>query len=92
MLGDGSSKDVIDIGLKYKKIFESIGWDTNFIKGNNESEIRKSLSIFNLQVNKNPFVIIGETTKGCGVDFMENNNEWHHNKISKSLYEQIKSV
>jgi len=89
---DGSSKDVLDIGLKYKKIFESIGWEINFIKGNNEDEIRKSLSIFNMQVNEKPFVIIGETTKGCGVDVMENNNEWHHNKISKSFYEQIKSL
>lgn len=89
---DGSSKDVLDIGLKYKKIFESIGWETNFVKGNNEDEIRKSLSTFNLQSNEKPYVIIGETIKGCGVDFMENNNEWHHNKISKSLYEKINSL
>ena len=78
--------------MKYKKIFESIGWETNFVKGNNEDEIRKSLSTFNLQSNEKPYVIIGETIKGCGVDFMENNNEWHHNKISKSLYEKINSL
>lgn len=89
---DGSSKDILNIGLKYKEIFQSIGWKINFIKGNNEAEIRKSLSDFNLQVNEKPYVIIGETTKGYGVDIMENNNEWHHNKISKSFYEKIKSI
>ena len=78
--------------LQYKKIFQSIGWEIDFIKGNNEVEIRKSLSKFNSQTNEKPFAIIGETIKGNGVDMMENNNEWHHNKISKSFYEQIKSV
>ena len=51
-----------------------------------------ALSKLYYPAQKKPFVIIGETTKGCGVDFMENNNEWHHNKISKSVYEQIKSL
>jgi len=89
---DGRSEDVLDIGLRYTNIFESIGWETNFIQGNNEVDIRKALSTFNLQVNEKPFVIIGKTTKGCGIDIMENNNDWHHNKISKSFYEQINTL
>lgn len=88
---DGSSKDILDIGSKYIKIFQSIGWEIDFINGNNEVEIRKSLTKFNSQTNQKPFAIIGKTIKGNGVDMMENNNEWHHNKISKLFYEQIKS-
>ena len=32
--------------------------------------------------------IIAETTKGKGVSFMENNNEWHHGRITQTLLEQ----
>ena len=27
--------------------------------------------------------IIGTTVKGKGVSFMENNNDWHHNKLTE---------
>ena len=85
---DGSSKDILDISLKYINIFKSIGWIVNYINGHDEDELRKSLKF---QDNKNikPFVIIGKTIKGNGIKLMENNNDWHHNKISKSFYEKI---
>ena len=87
---DGSSEDVIDIGLKYAEILASIGWNTNVIQGNNEVNIRQALAKFNQQVGNKPFVIVGKTIKGFGVDLMERNNDWHHNKISKTFYEKIK--
>ena len=86
----GSSKEILDIGLKYTNIFKSIGWKINYINGHDEDELRKSLSEFHQKDNDKPFVIIGKTIKGNGVLLMENDNEWHHNKISKSFYEQIK--
>lgn len=35
-----------------------------------------------------PSVIIAETTKGCGVSFMENKAEWHHKVPSDEEYAQ----
>ena len=32
-------------------------------------------------------MIVANTIKGKGVSFMENNNEWHHNILTKSKYE-----
>ncbi len=32
-------------------------------------------------------MIVANTIKGKGVSFMENNNEWHHNLLTKNKYE-----
>ena len=39
------------------------------------------------KINK-PKVIIAKTIKGKGFSFSENNNEWHHKVLSKSMYDQ----
>ena len=31
-------------------------------------------------------MIIAKTIKGKGVSFMENNNDWHHGRLTKKLY------
>lgn len=38
-----------------------------------------------------PLVIVCETVKGKGVAFMENNNEWHHNKLLENQLEDCLS-
>jgi transketolase len=35
-----------------------------------------------------PRVIVANTTKGKGVSFMENNNTWHHNRLTQTTFEQ----
>ena len=35
-----------------------------------------------------PTAIIAKTVKGKGVKFMENNNDWHHGRLTQDLYEQ----
>ena len=34
-----------------------------------------------------PKVIVSHTIKGKGVSFMENDNSWHHNRITKTNYD-----
>jgi transketolase len=34
-----------------------------------------------------PKVIVANTVKGKGISFMENNNEWHHNRLTKANYD-----
>ena len=34
-----------------------------------------------------PKAIIGNTVKGKGISFMENNAEWHHNRLTKDQYD-----
>ena len=55
------------------------------------NEIDKSFKTIN-QVDK-PKLILARTTKGKGVDFMENDNNWHHGRLTESLYQEaIKSL
>ncbi|MAH46469.1 transketolase [Candidatus Pacearchaeota archaeon] len=35
-----------------------------------------------------PTVLIADTVKGKGVDFAENNNEWHYNNLNEELYKR----
>ena len=35
-----------------------------------------------------PKALIIHTTKGKGVSFMENNNDWHHNRLTEDVYNQ----
>ena len=34
-----------------------------------------------------PKAVLAKTVKGKGIKFMENNNDWHHNRLSQKLFE-----
>lgn len=53
--------------------WEAFGWETRVINGHDYGELSKMLSKSN-----RPICIIAETTKGKGVDFMENSVLWHY--------------
>lgn len=80
---DGNSKEVLDIGDLESK-WQSFGWEVVSVDGHNIDELEKNLKSKN-NTNK-PKVLIAHTVKGKGVSFMENNNEWHHNKLTESTY------
>lgn len=64
------------LGLEpLKKKWVSFGWEVLEIDGHNCKEIYSSLKKKSF---KKPLCIIAHTTKGKGVDFMENNNLWHY--------------
>lgn len=52
--------------------FRSFGWNVVTCDGHNHLEIAKALEA------DGPLVLIAETTKGKGVDFMENSVPWHY--------------
>ena len=35
-----------------------------------------------------PKALIADTIKGKGFSFSENNNDWHHSVLTKTLYEK----
>ena len=71
--------------------WSSFGWEVIQIDGHSFTEIEKSFKN-NLQIDK-PKLILARTVKGKGVDFMENDNNWHHGRLTESLYkEAIKSL
>lgn len=55
---------------------------TNYIDGHNKVTIKKYLQFIGFKI----FVV--KTIKGRGVDFMENNNDWHYNNLDKDGYKK----
>lgn len=81
---DGDSKQIIDLSNLSEK-FKAFGWDVYEIDGHNISQV---ISAFEApKVMGHPRILVAHTIKGKGVSFMENNNEWHHNRLTKANYE-----
>lgn len=81
----GTNKLIMSTEIMEDK-WKSFGWDTFVIDGHNIEEICK---ILDLKKNATkPKAIIANTIKGKGFTFSENNNDWHHSVLTKSLYEQ----
>ena len=78
------SCDIINFGNLAAK-FESFGWDVYDVDGH---DIVQLVGAFKANhAAGRPKMIVANTIKGKGVSFMENNNEWHHNILTKSKYE-----
>ena len=66
--------------------FKAFGWEVIEIDGHSITQI---LHAFESRLStEKPTAIIAKTVKGKGISFMENNNEWHHNRLTQSKYNQ----
>lgn len=74
---DGPTYKVNDLGNIREK-FESFGWQTLEMNGNDMEEVLHTLNEAKSLVGKGkPIAIIMRTIMGKGVDFMENDHNWH---------------
>ena len=65
-------------------VWRSFGWHVIEVDGHSVSDIYAAYqaALSNL---KKPSVIVAKTIKGKGIDFMEDNNDWHHNRLTPKL-------
>jgi transketolase len=84
---DGDSNTVMDIGVMETK-WESFGWEVIPVDGHDINALKDALSNKESSSSYKPRVVIAHTVKGKGVSFMENNNAWHHNRLTQSTFEQ----
>jgi len=82
---DGASEKVLNSdGLSDK--WRAFRWNTIEVDGH---DIPQLLDAFSLaRESSGPPAIVAHTVQGKGVSFMENNNDWHHNRLTKATYEQ----
>ena len=81
MQSDGFSESIMNVSDKYTDMLRALGFQVVEIDGN---EIEAVYNAFmQPHVDGKPKVIVGNTIKGKGVSFMENNNEWHHNRLTE---------
>lgn len=82
---DGDGKSIIDFGNLSQK-WNSFGWDAYDVDGH---DIDQLLNVFQVPPHQEkPRVVVANTVKGKGISFMEGNNEWHHNRLTKTHYER----
>ncbi|HEY5510480.1 MAG TPA: transketolase [Prolixibacteraceae bacterium] len=83
MQSDGNSNDILSYDVE--SIWRGFGWNVVTVNdGNDISQLYDAL--VPIQTNL-PRVIIAKTVKGKGISFMENNGEWHHNKLNQEQFE-----
>lgn len=76
---------------KYKKRFESFGWEAIQVDGHN---IKQIISAFEkARTSESPVVILAKTLKGKGVKFIENKEGWHGKALdNKELDKAIRQL
>lgn len=81
----GSTEDVMAQDSQEAR-WAAFGWNVVFIPGNDMAAVDSALTLAKETKGK-PTVIILNTTKGCGVSFMENLAVWHHKVMDDAQYE-----
>ena len=80
----GDKMNVKDISKKWR----GFGWHVIECDGHDHERLYLALS--HKHKNK-PTAIIAKTTKGKGIKFMEDNNAWHHNRLTEKLFHEAMS-
>lgn len=86
---DGKTEDVMRLEPLADK-WESFGFIVKTIDGNNIKEICEAIDFALANETDKPVMIIMDTVKGCGIDFMEGNYKWHYGALDDEHYEQAK--
>lgn len=84
---DGACNEIMNLSDLHSKL-NSFNWKTYSVDGHNCQEL-----LYTLENSKNqdsPVAIVANTIKGKGISFMENNNNWHHAKLTKNDLECAK--
>ena len=82
---DGRATEIVNSDSLADK-WRSFGWEVIEIDGHSIPQIIQAYSFESAQ--EKPIAIIAKTVKGKGISFMEDNNEWHHNRLTQSKYSQ----
>lgn len=82
----GQTKEIMDMNSLEDK-WKSFGWNVIVADGHNIRELLIALNKEKKLESKKPTAIVANTTKGKGISFIENDNTWHHNLLTKNQYE-----
>ncbi len=83
---DGATEEVMSVEPFADK-WRSFGFIVREIDGHSLTELSEAID-FALEEKKAPVMIIANTVKGKGVDFMENQVKWHYGSIDSELAEK----
>lgn len=85
MQSDGVSENIMNVSDKYADMLKALGFQVYEIDGNDIEAVYNACHEAH-EAGK-PKAIVCNTVKGKGISFMENNVDWHHNRLTKEQYE-----
>ena len=85
---DGKVKDIMSIDPLADK-WKAFGFDVIEIDGHDFNQLNDAIEKAHKAVDR-PVVIIANTIKGKGVDFMEDQTKWHYGSIDSTVVEKAK--
>jgi transketolase len=85
----GSTEDVMAQDSQEER-WAAFGWHVISVPGNDTDALDRAVQEAKNTKGK-PTVIIANTTKGCGISFMENKAPWHHKVPTDEEYRQAMS-
>lgn len=83
-------KDILNLDTEKNPLLKKItsfGWETVEVNGHDLVKIHREFLLQKNTLHDFPQCVIAKTTKGKGVSFMENNNEFHYRAPEKEEYE-----
>ncbi len=86
---DGNTEDVMalePLGEKWK----SFGWQVDQVDGHNLRQLAEAIDRAKSH-RGSPVLILAQTIKGKGVDFMENKPAWHYGALNSELIDKAKA-
>jgi transketolase len=83
---DGFVKDIMNVEPLEDK-WKCNNWDVQRINGNEQEQILDAIQTAK-QVKDKPHLIIADTVKGKGVDFMEYQVDWHSKGLTEEEYQK----
>ncbi len=86
---DGKTEDVMKLEPFADK-WRAFGFIVKEIDGNNIKEICEAIDFALENKTDSPVMIICNTKKGCGIDFMEDDYTWHYGSLDDDTYEKAK--
>ncbi len=85
---DGRTEDVMNLEPFADK-WKAFGFIVKEVDGHNIKELCEAVD-FALENEEAPVMIIANTIKGCGIDFMEDDYRWHYGAIDEGMYGKAK--
>ncbi len=88
---DGRTEDVMNLEPFCAK-WEAFGFIVKEIDGNNIKELCEAIDFAYENKTDKPVMIVCNTIKGCGIDFIEDDYTWHYGAFDDEKYEMGKKA
>ena len=87
---DGCTEDIMRLEPFVEK-WESFGFIVKEVDGQNIKELCEAIDFALENKEDKPVMIMANTIKGAGIDFMENDYKWHYGSMDEEMYNKAKA-